>query len=177
LSLITSTSLSGNQFSFGRAFVTNAECCHILKNSWTVYDSFPYSSPYVMSGPSYLQSKFVKSWKVSDVTRAEQYMQYGMILFGSKGTLKLLCKGIPVTGCGGPKGCEESRLPHFLDIGSQMVVRLSALLASYPLPPGRFLVLISIRGWVDPKALLWLEGFGKLKNPLKSGIEPMTSVL
>jgi hypothetical protein len=24
-------------------------------------------------------------------------------------------KAIPVTGCGGPKGCETSRLPHFLD--------------------------------------------------------------
>jgi hypothetical protein len=24
-------------------------------------------------------------------------------------------KVIPVTGCGGPKSCEMSRLPHFLD--------------------------------------------------------------
>jgi hypothetical protein len=24
-------------------------------------------------------------------------------------------KAIPVTGCGGPEGCEKSRLPHFLD--------------------------------------------------------------
>jgi hypothetical protein len=24
-------------------------------------------------------------------------------------------KAIPVTGCGGPQGCETSRLPHFLD--------------------------------------------------------------
>jgi hypothetical protein len=24
-------------------------------------------------------------------------------------------KAIPVTGCGGLKGCETSRLPHFLD--------------------------------------------------------------
>jgi hypothetical protein len=31
-----------------------------------------------------------------------------------------------------------------------MAVRLSALCASLPLPPGRFLVLISVRGWLDP---------------------------
>jgi hypothetical protein len=50
-------------------------------------------------------------------------------------------KAIPVTGPEGPKGCETSRLPHFLDNqltdGSEVVSR--------PLPPRRFLVLISVR--------------------------------
>jgi hypothetical protein len=32
-----------------------------------------------------------------------------------------------------------------------MTMRLSALGAGHPLPPGRFLVLISVRGWVDPR--------------------------
>jgi hypothetical protein len=32
-----------------------------------------------------------------------------------------------------------------------MTVRLSALRAGSPLPPGRFLVLISVRSWVDPQ--------------------------
>jgi hypothetical protein len=46
-----------------------------------------------------------------------------------------------------------------------MAVRLSALSSSHPLAPGRFLVLIYVRGCVDPRAIVWLEGLGQLKNP------------
>jgi hypothetical protein len=42
-------------------------------------------------------------------------------------------------------------------------------------PPGRFLVLISVTAWVDPRAIVQLEGLDQLKNPMaSSGIEPMT---
>jgi hypothetical protein len=41
-------------------------------------------------------------------------------------------------------------------------------------PPGRFLVLISVRGSVDPRAIVQLEGLGKLKNPMTSGFKPAT---
>jgi hypothetical protein len=49
-----------------------------------------------------------------------------------------------------------------------MAVRLSAPRAGRPLPPGRFLVLISVRGRVDPRAILRLEGLGQLKNTMNS---------
>jgi hypothetical protein len=53
-----------------------------------------------------------------------------------------------------------------------MAVKLSALRPGRSLPPGRFLVLISARGRVDPKATLRLEGLGQLKNQMtSSGIE------
>jgi hypothetical protein len=40
---------------------------------------------------------------------------------------------------------EEGRA-RYGQVGSQMVARLSALRAGCPLPPGRYLVLISVRG-------------------------------
>jgi hypothetical protein len=48
-----------------------------------------------------------------------------------------------------------------------------ALAALYS--PGRSLVLISVRGSVDSRAMMRLEGLGQLKNPVtSSGIEPAT---
>jgi hypothetical protein len=63
----------------------------------------------------------------------------------------------------------------FQTICSQMAVILSALRAGHSLPPGRFLQLSSVRGRVDPRAIVRLQGLGKLKNPItSSGIESAT---
>jgi hypothetical protein len=54
-----------------------------------------------------------------------------------------------------------------------MAMKLLALRAGRPLPPERFLVHISVRDWVDPRAIVRLEEYGQLKNPkTSSGIEP-----
>jgi hypothetical protein len=67
------------------------------------------------------------------------------------------------------KGCERLRLSHFQTFGSQKVARLSALQAGRFSPPGRFVVLIYVRGWVDTRAIVQLEGLGKLKKFSSSG--------
>jgi hypothetical protein len=55
-----------------------------------------------------------------------------------------------------------------------MAVRLSALCASCPSTPRRSLILIPVRCWVNPRAIVQLEELGQLKNPVTSRTEPMT---
>jgi hypothetical protein len=56
-----------------------------------------------------------------------------------------------------------------------MAVRLSALRPGSSLALGSFLDLISVRGWVDPRATVRLEGLGQVKNTITSSkIEPAT---
>jgi hypothetical protein len=57
-------------------------------------------------------------------------------------------KAIPVTGRGGPQGCETSRLPHFLDnrlTDGGEIVSLTRRPLFTPPPPQRFLTLIFVR--------------------------------
>jgi hypothetical protein len=73
-------------------------------------------------------------------TRSKTFRLVANFILKTNSTLK--AKAIPVTGRGGPYGCEILRLSHFLENrftdGGEVVGR--------PLLPGRFLVLISIRG-------------------------------
>jgi hypothetical protein len=56
-----------------------------------------------------------------------------------------------------------------------MAVKLSALHAGRPLPTWRFLVFISVGGWVNPRATVRLKGLWQVKKKnsmTSSGIEP-----
>jgi hypothetical protein len=52
-----------------------------------------------------------------------------------------------------------------------MAARLSALRAGRILQQGKFLVLISVRDRVDPRAMVRLEGLGKLKKSTSPEIQ------
>jgi hypothetical protein len=71
-----------------------------------------------------------------------------------------------------------SKLPHYLDNRLTDGGKVVNLTSWQPFTPGRILVLISVKGWVDPRALVLLEGLGKLKSPMiSSGFETETLLL
>jgi hypothetical protein len=56
-----------------------------------------------------------------------------------------------------------------------MTVRLSALRAGRPLSPRKIPgIFISVRGCVDPRAIVRLEELGKLKKFTSWGLQPAT---
>jgi hypothetical protein len=66
-----------------------------------------------------------------------------------------------------------SSLDSRLTDGGEVVSLMRRQTALYP--PGRFLVLISVRSWVHPRDIVRLEGLDKLqKKSTSSGLEPTT---
>jgi hypothetical protein len=67
------------------------------------------------------------------------------------------------------------RIPHCLDNRLTDGGKAVSLTHRPIFNPGRLLVLVSLRGRIDPRAIARLEGLGQLNNPISSPeIKPAT---
>ena len=83
---------------------------------------------------------------------------HDIIMESEEKIIKWHGKAVPLQAWTGPEGSRKLRFPDFMTT-AQDGGRLSALHTSRLYPQEILLVLISVRGWVDPRAIVRSEGF------------------
>jgi hypothetical protein len=92
-----------------------------------------------------------------------------------RNTLKVKSKAIPAQAHYGARGFQEVRAHRFRDTRHMKTGRLSTLSTGRLYPQEIFLILISVRGRVDPRDIVRPEGLSQSEIPLTpSRSEPAT---
>ena len=71
---------------------------------------------------------------------------------------KVKGKAVPLQAWSGPEGSRKLRFPHFMTT-AQDGGKIVSLTHRPHLPQEMFLILISVRSWVDPSAIVRSEGY------------------
>ena len=100
---------------------------------------------------------------------------FGFQISGDIRTSSLVyCKGIQLQAWSGPENSRKLRFPYFMTT-AQDGGKIVSVTHRPPLPQKIYLVLISARGWVDPRAIVRPKRLCHWKIPMTpSGIEPAT---
>jgi hypothetical protein len=110
-------------------------------------------------------TRYLSVCKTNYVTERSLYFTQPVIKQKGISQLKLRRLGYTITGLDRPLGLQEVETPRFLDNRHMKAVRLSASSIGHLYHHDIFLLLFSVRSWIDSSAIVRTEGLSLWKIP------------